>query len=123
MPRPVGSYSDSPFSELLGLGLSLLESLLGSLVAQKGVYPEPMGVQASCCSADGPTSPSPPADRVERTASGRVLQPSEIIARDAERKLAAEQAGEQADEQLETLFRIGSVNSHGTSSPATPPRA
>ena len=78
-----------------------------------------MGVQASCCSADGPTSPSPPADRVERTASGRVLQPSEIIARDAERKLATEQA----DEQPETLFRIGSVNSHGTSSPATPPRA
>ena len=78
-----------------------------------------MGVQASCCSADGPTSPSPPADRVERTASGRVLQPSEVIAKDAERKLAAEQA----DEQPETLFRIGSVNSHGTSSPATPPRA
>ena len=80
-----------------------------------------MGVQASCCSADGPTSPSPSADRVERTASGRVLQPSEIIARDAERKLAAEQAGE--SERAETLFRIGSVNSHGTSSPATPPRA
>ena len=78
-----------------------------------------MGVQASCCSADGPTSPSPPADRVERTASGRVLQPSEIVARDAERKLATEQA----DEQPETLFRIGSVNSHGTSSPATPLRA
>ena len=78
-----------------------------------------MGVQASCCSADGPTSPSPPADRVERTASGRVLQPSEIIARDAERKLATEQA----DEQPETLFRIGSVNSHGTDAPATPPRA
>ena len=78
-----------------------------------------MGAQASCCSADGPTSPSPPADRVERTASGRVLQPSEIIARDAERKLATEQA----DEQPETLFRIGSVNSHGSSSPATPPRA
>ena len=86
-----------------------------------------MGVQASCCSADGPTSPSPPADRVERTASGRVLQPSEIIVRDAERKLEAERklAAEQADEseQAETLFRIGSVNSHGTSSPATPPRA
>jgi len=79
-----------------------------------------MGVQASCCSADGPTSPSPPADRVERTASGRVLQPSEVIARDAERKLAAEQADE---ERPETLFRIGSVNSHGSSAPATPPRA